>query len=337
MLILAYMKKIAFSGIQPSGIIHIGNYLGAIAQWIENQDKYNNIFCIVDLHAITIPQNPKELKENTYLTTAIYLATGINPKKSIIFVQSHIPAHSELAWLLTTLAKMGELSRMTQFKDKTSKIKKESIGMGLLNYPILMAADILLYNSQIVPIGDDQKQHVELARDLAQKFNNHFGKVFTIPEPLIRKSGARIMGLDNPDNKMSKSAASSNNYIALTDKPEIIRKKIMRAVTDSGKTIKFDSKRKGLHNLLIIYKLFSGKTESQIEKRFKNKGYGDFKKELADLVIEKLAPIQKRISYYMKNKRILDKILADGARKANKIANETLAEIKQKIGLVEIK
>ncbi len=337
MIILAYMKKIALSGIQPSGVIHIGNYLGAIVQWVENQDKYKNIFSIVDLHAITVPQNPKELKEATYLTAATYLASGINPKKSIIFVQSNVPAHSELGWILTTLTTMGELSRMTQFKDKTAHNTANSIGAGLLTYPALMAADILLYKTNVVPVGNDQKQHVELTRKLAQRFNHTYGKTFTIPEPLISKSGARIMGLDNPDNKMSKSANNPVNYISLTDKPEVIRKKIMRAVTDSGKTIKFDAKRKGLYNLLTIYKVFSGKTESQIEKRFKNKGYGDFKKELANLVIDKLSPIQTKISYYMNHKKELDKILANGAKEANKIANKTLADVKKKLGLIEIK
>lgn len=327
-------KKIALSGVQPSGIIHLGNYLGAIAQWVENQNRYQNIFCVVDLHAITTPQDPKVLREKTYETAAIYLACGVNPKKSIVFIQSYVPAHAELAWILTTISKMGELSRMTQFKDKTTKFKKESIPVGLFTYPALMAADILLYNANSVPVGEDQKQHVELARDLAQRFNHHFGKTFTIPEPLIRNSGARIMGLDNPAAKMSKSAASSANYIALTDKPDAIRKKVMRAVTDSGTTIKFDSKRKGLHNLLTIYKLISGQTEAQIEKHFKGKGYGDFKKELAKLIIKKLAPIQKKIVYYMKNKKLLDGILADGAERAEKIANQTLKEVKQKIGLV---
>jgi len=371
MIILAYMKKIAFSGIQPSGIIHIGNYLGAIAQWVKNQDKYQNIFSIVDLHAITTPQNPKELKEATYLTAATYLASGIDPKKSIIFVQSHVPAHSELGWILTTFSTIGELSRMTQFKDKSGlapiyneltllrnktvhkglhpKDKDKDLfavylgmereafaksAIGLLTYPTLMAADILLYKTDVVPVGNDQKQHVELVRNLAQRFNHKYGKIFVIPEPLIIKSGARIMGLDNPENKMSKSAINSANYIAITDKPEIIRKKIMRAVTDSGKTIKFNSKRQGLYNLLTIYKIFSGKTESQIEKYFKNKGYGDFKKELADLIIKKLAPIQSKISDYMKNKKFLDKVLANGAKQANKIANQTLADVKKKIGLI---
>jgi len=331
------MKKIAFSGIQPSGVIHIGNYLGAINQWVENQDKFDNIFCVVDLHAITVPQNPKELKENTYLTAATYLAAGVDPKKSIIFVQSHVPAHSELAWILNTSSKLGELYRMTQFKSKTANAKKDSIGTGLLTYPTLMAADILLYNTNVVPVGNDQKQHVELTRDLAQRFNKTFGKTFVVPEPLIRKAGARIMGLDNPENKMSKSSTSENNYIAITDSPETIRKKIMRATTDSGKTIKFDPKRKGLYNLLTIYQIFSGKTEDQIEKHFAGSGYGDLKKELANLVIDKLSPIQEKINYYMKNKKLLDKILLEGAKKANKIAKKTMKNIKNKIGLIEQK
>ncbi|MFH0905394.1 MAG: tryptophan--tRNA ligase [bacterium] len=326
-------KKTALSGIQPSGIIHIGNYLGALQQWVENQDKYRNIFCIVDLHAITIPQDPKELLESTYRNAAIYLAAGIDPKKSIIFVQSQISAHAELGWILNTVAKMGELGRMTQFKDKTQKGGGENASVALFDYPVLMAADILLYHAHVVPVGDDQKQHVELARDLAERFNNCFGKTFTVPEPLIRRAGARIMALDDPVKKMSKSGAPAN-YIALTDSPDIIRKKIMRAVTDSGSTIKFDLKRPGLHNLLTIYQLFSGKTEAQIEKHFANKGYGDLKRELADLVVEKLAPMQKKIGAYMKNPKALDKILRDGAKKAATIANKTLADVRHRVGLI---
>ncbi len=326
-------KKRAFSGIQPSGIIHIGNYLGAILPWVEIQTKYESIFCVVDLHAITVPQNPKELTESTYLTTAIYLACGIDPKKSIIFIQSQIPAHSELTWLLNTVAHMGELSRMTQFKDKSQKGNAENTSVGLFDYPVLMASDILLYQAGVVPVGEDQKQHVELARNLAERFNNRFGKTFVIPEPVIGKTGARVMALDNPERKMSKSDPAGS-YVALTDSPEIIRKKIMRAVTDSGATIKFDTKRKGLFNLLTIYQMLSGKTESQIEKHFASKGYGDFKKELAELVVTSLTPIQKKIDYYMKNRRLLDRILKTGAIKASRIANPTLAEVKQKIGLI---
>lgn len=326
-------QKRAFSGIQPSGIIHIGNYLGAIQPWLEVQKKYDSIFCVVDLHALTVPQDPAELRDSIYRNAAIYLAAGIDPKKSIIFVQSHVPAHAELTWLLNTIAKMGELSRMTQFKDKTVKGSAENASVGLFDYPVLMAADILLYQAAVVPVGEDQKQHVELARDLAERLNHRFGKTFTVPEPIIRKSGARIMALDDPTKKMSKSGSPAN-YIAITDSPEVIRKKIMRAVTDSGSAIKFDPKRAGLYNLLTIYQLFSGKTESQIERQFKDKGYGDFKKALADLLIQQLTPVRTKIDYYMKNKKLLDRILHAGAKRAEKIAGQTLKEVKQKLGLV---
>jgi tryptophanyl-tRNA synthetase len=335
-LLLVCMKKTVLSGIQPSGIIHLGNYLGAIDQWVKHQDQYNNIFCIVDLHAITVPQNPKQLKHNTYLTAATYLASGIDPKESIVFVQSQVPAHSELSWILTTLTRMGELSRMTQFKHKTGTIKKESIATGLFVYPALMAADILLYQTDLVPVGEDQKQHVELTRDLAQRFNHQFGKTFTIPQPIIRQQGARIMALDDPTKKMSKSASTPNSYIALTDKPEDIRKKIMKAVTDSGKEIKFNPKNKGLYNLLTIYRILSDKSELEIEKHFKDKGYGDFKKELAELIIENITPIQKEITKYMKNTKLLDRILEDGRKKADKIAQKNIKTVKEKVGLFTI-
>lgn len=328
------MKKTVFSGIQPSGTLHIGNYLGAITQWVENQEKYNNVFCVVDLHAITLPKVPKELRKNIYLTAAIYLAAGIDPRKSIIFVQSQVPAHSELGWILTTLSKMGELSRMTQFKNKSESNQKDSIPVGLFTYPTLMAADILLYQANLVPVGEDQKQHVELTRDLAQRFNHQFGKTFVVPEPVIRKSGAKIMALDNPEAKMSKSAGSPNGCIFITDSADLIRKKIMRAVTDSGSTIKFDPSRKGLYNLLTIYQLFSNQTPSQIEKHFAKKGYGEFKKELAELIVEKLKPLQTKITYYLQNQRLLDKILAEGAKKASYIANQNLNFAKKKMGLL---
>jgi len=328
------MKKTVFSGVKPTGIPQLGNYLGAMTQWVENQEKYRNIFCIVDLHAITLPQSPKELKQNTYLIAATYLAAGIDPRKSIIFVQSQVPAHSELAWILTTISKMGELARMTQFKDKSKLIHKDSIPVGLFTYPTLMAADILLYQTNIVPVGEDQKQHVELTRDLAQRFNHQFGKTFAIPEPIIRKSGARIMALDNPETKMSKSDNSPNGYISITDPPDVIRKKIMRAVTDSDTTVKFDPARKGLYNLLTIYQLLSGRTPTQIEKHFANCGYGNFKKELAELIIEKLKPLQTKINYYLKNQRLLDKILLEGAKKANYLASQNLKLVKKKMGLL---
>lgn len=326
-------KQTILSGIKPSGVPHLGNYIGAISRWAELQKKYNSYFSIVDLHAITVPQNPEELRENTYLTTAILLAAGINEKKSVIFIQSHVPAHAELGWIMNTIATMGEMSRMTQFKEKSGN-KQDSVSVGLFDYPALMTADILLYNANLVPVGNDQKQHVELARNLSRRFNKSFGRTFIVPEPLIRKDGARIMDLQNPDNKMSKSDDSDKGYILITDKPEIIRKKIMSAKTDSKTTIVFDKKRKALYNLLTIYKVLSGKSEAVIEKKFKNKGYGDFKRDLAELIVKKLTPIQKKIAIYMKDKKKLDKILSAGAKKAEKIANKTLKEAKKKIGLI---
>ncbi|MDD5606054.1 MAG: tryptophan--tRNA ligase [Patescibacteria group bacterium] len=327
-------KEIIFSGIKPSGVPTLGNYVGAISKWAELQQKYRCFFSVVDLHAITVSQDPKELRYRTYLTTAIMLAAGIDPKKSVIFVQSHVPAHSELAWLINTQSTMGELSRMTQFKDAAAKTSKTSIGAGLFTYPTLMAADILLYDAHVVPVGDDQKQHVELARDLAQKFNHRFGKTFVVPKPLIRDSGARIMDLQNPDKKMSKSDDSDRGYILITDSPDIIRKKIMSAVTDSGRNIVFNKKHKGLYNLLTIYQVLSGQGEKQIEKHFLNKGYGQFKQELAELIIKTLSPMQTQINAYMKNTPRLDKILAQGARQANQIADLKLKEAYKKVGLV---
>jgi tryptophanyl-tRNA synthetase len=327
-------KKIAFSGIQPSGIVHIGNYLGAIKNWVEIQKEYDSLFCVVDLHAITVPQDPKKLTENTYKMIAIMLAAGIDPKKSIIFVQSHISAHSELTWILNSIAHMGELNRMTQFKEKSEKFKFDSASVGLFDYPVLMASDILLYNTDIVPVGEDQKQHVELTRDLANRFNAHFGNTFKIPNPIIRKEGARIMGLDNPEKKMSKSAESEYNYIALTDSREIIKKKISRAVTDSETSIVFDEKRRGLFNLLTIYQLFSDKKETEIEKHFSLKGYGDLKKELAEILSEKLTPFQREYNKLIADKKYLLDVANEGAKKAAPIAEKKLKEIKEKIGFV---
>ncbi|OGB85451.1 tryptophan--tRNA ligase [candidate division Kazan bacterium RIFCSPLOWO2_01_FULL_48_13] len=329
------MKKVVLSGIKPSGIPHLGNYVGAISYWVGLQNQYDQaIFPVVDLHAITVPQTPKVLTEQTYLTAAIILASGIDPKRSIIFIQSHLPAHSELMWLLTTISTMGELNRMTQYKDKIQKTSStEGVGVGLFTYPVLMAADIFLYQANVVPVGEDQKQHVELARNLAERFNKRFGKTFVVPEPILRKEGARIMDLLDPTKKMSKSDTDSG-CILLTDSPEVIRQKLMRAVTDSGTSIKFDPNRKGLHNLLIIYKVLSGKTESQIEKHFAGKGYRELKRELAELIIAQLSPIQKQVDRYMKNKKRLDALLKDGAKRADKIAQKTLADAKHKIGLI---
>lgn len=328
------MKKLVLSGIKPSGIPTLGNYVGAISRWVELQSQYRCLFSIVDLHAITVPQNPKGLTERTYLTAAILLAAGIDPKRSPVFIQSQVPAHTELGWIMTTISTMGELSRMTQFKDQSKKAGSAGLGAGLFTYPALMAADVLLYNADLVPVGEDQKQHVELARDLAERFNKRFGKTFTIPQPLVRDAGARVMDLQNPDKKMSKSDDSDRGYILITDPPALIRKKIMSAVTDSGTTIKFDPKRKGLYNLLTIYKVLSGKTEAAIERQFAKSGYGEFKHALADLIVETLGPMQKKIATYLKNRKQLDKILADGAKRASQAAKPNLKAVYQKVGLV---
>ena len=327
------MKKIIFSGVQPTGIAHIGNYLGAIKNWVKLQNEYNSIFCIVDLHAITVPQDPQKLRKAILEMAAIYIAAGIDPKKSVIFVQSHVPEHSELAWLLNTITKIPELEWMTQFKDKSQQ-HKDKVNVGLFDYPVLMAADILLYQTDAVPVGEDQKQHIELARSLARRFNNLYGKSFTVPQPLINKETARIMGLDNPLKKMSKSSANPNNYISLTDSPAIIRQKIKKAVTDSGTTIKYDLKRPAIVNLMTIYKHFSNLSFEAIEKKYKNKGYAQFKEGLAETIIQGLKSFQEKKSALEKNPKELEKILQNGAKKAKAIAQKTLKTAKQKMGLV---
>jgi tryptophanyl-tRNA synthetase len=327
------MKKRVFSGIQPTGNIHIGNYLGATRHWAADQDIYDNIFCIVDLHAITIPQDPKVLRAKTREVSGLLLAAGIDPKRSILFVQSHVSAHSELAWLLNCSIPMGWLQRMTQFKDKSAKQQGEQVSVGLFDYPALMAADILLYGTHVVPVGEDQKQHVELARDAAQRFNNLFGETFVLPEPRIASVGARIMGLDDPLKKMSKSETAPNHAIALLDSPDVIRKKIMRATTDSQTTVVFDPARPGIYNLLVIYQIFTGKTKEEIENDFSGKGYGDFKKALAEVVTEGLRPLQERYKALTADPGNIDAILKEGADKARPLAQKMLAEVHKKIGL----
>lgn len=326
------MKKV-FSGIQPSGVIHLGNYLGAIKQWVKLQDEVDeSIFCIVDLHAITVPQDPRELKKNILSNAALYIASGIDPKRSTIFVQSHRPEHTELTWLLNCSAKMGELFRMTQFKDK-SGANQESVSVGLFDYPVLMAADILLYNTTHVPVGEDQKQHVELTRDLALRFNNKYGDTFTIPEPIIKKETARIMGLDEPTKKMSKSSLSPLNYIAITDDVETIRNKIKRAVTDSVGEVKAGEDKPAITNLISIYSEISGQGVSDIENKFSGKGYGEFKDALAEELISHLSPIQKKYDELIRNEDELRHILAKGAEKLTPVAQKTLNNVKDKIGL----
>ncbi len=326
-------KKRIFSGIQPSGNLHIGNYLGSIYNWVYLQDEYDSIFSIVNLHAITVPQDPKILTEKTFEVAAIYLACGIDPKKSHIFIQSDIKEHSELMWLLNTISYMGELERMTQFKDKSLKFKNDSIPLGIFNYPVLMAADILLYDADLVPVGEDQKQHVELTRNLAIRFNNKFGYTFKLPEPFIQKNGARIMSLNDPKKKMSKSATSIYSYISLLDTNDDIIKKIKKATTDSEKNIIFDKNREGLYNLLTIYKMLSKKSENDIENEFNGKGYGEFKKELSDLIIEKISPIREKTFYYLKEKNELDKILTEGKEYVQNIASKKIDDVKNKMGL----
>lgn len=325
------MKKL-FSGIQPTGIIHLGNYLGAIKQWVELQKKYEAFFCIVDLHAITIPKEPKELQKDILKMANVYLALGINPAKSTIFIQSDVSAHSEGAWIFGTLTHFGELKRMTQFKEKSEN--QENYSLGLFAYPTLMASDILLYDINVVPVGEDQVQHVELTRDLAKRFNNRFGKIFVVPEIILPKFGARIMGLDDPTKKMSKSASSPLNYIALTDKPEIAKQKIMKAATDSGNEIKYNPESKpGISNLLTIYSLLTNKEIPDLEKKYKGKGYGEFKKDLAEIVVKFLIPFQKKLTQLEKNSPYAKKILKAGALKANTIASAKILEVKKKMGL----
>ncbi|GAA8733199.1 tryptophan--tRNA ligase [Helicobacter pylori] len=324
-------KKRVFSGIQPTGQIHLGNYLGAIKHWVELQDEYENLFCVVNSHAITLPIDPTFLKSQTYELVKLLLACGISPKQSGLFIQSEVDEHPALAWLLDCQVSMGEMQRMTQFKDKSLKNPK-SVNVGLFNYPILMASDILLYQSDLVPVGEDQKQHLELTRNVAEKFNRDFGDCFKVPEPLIAKVGARVMGLDDPKVKMSKSHKGANHAIFLLDEPDVIVKKIKKAATDSMGVIAFDEKREGIFNLLNIYMLLSDESPEKIEERFKNKGYGDFKKELAEVVIQSLKPIQERYREISDDE--VKAVLNCGAEKARPLARATYQKAKELMGLI---
>ncbi|MCF7809892.1 tryptophan--tRNA ligase [bacterium] len=325
------MKKIVFSGIQPTGSIHIGNYLGAMQHWEASQDKFENIFCIVDLHSITIPEDAKDIRSKTRELAGLLLAVGIDPAKSSIFVQSHISQHSELTWILNCFTPVGWLLRMTQYKDKSEK--QETVSTGLLTYPVLMTADILLYNADYVPVGEDQKQHVELSRDIAQRFNSMYGETFRVPEPVIAKAGARIMGLDDPTKKMSKSETAQGHAINLLDPPEVTRKKIMRATTDSQRDILFDEKRPGVFNLLTIHQQFSEMTKPELEAHFEGKGYGDLKKEIAELVNEAIKPIQERYNELMTEPDYIEKVLQEGADRVRPTAEKVLKDVIEKIGL----
>src|SRR5882762_7728485 len=324
------MPKRIFSGIQPTGNIHLGNYLGALRNWVALQHEYESFFCIVNLHAITVPQDPKLLAEKTRELARIYLAAGIDPKVSTIFVQSDVSQHAELTWILNCIARMSELERMTQFKDKARR-QTESVAVGLFDYPVLMASDILLYQTDLVPVGEDQKQHLELTRDLAIRFNRDYGDTFRIPEPYIPKVGARIMSLSDPTKKMSKSDDDANGCVRLLDDADSIQRKFKRAVTDSGTEIRFAPSRPAITNLLTIFQLLTGESQERVEARFANKGYAQLKQELADVTIEFLQPVQERVRAIGDEE--LTAILEKGAAKARGIASATWAAVKEKMGL----
>ena len=324
------MKRV-FSGVQPTGNIHLGNYLGALKQFVELQDDHECLYCIVDEHAITVPQDPKALREHILDVAALYLAVGVDPKKSIVFVQSDVSGHAELGWVLCCNSSTGELSRMTQFKDKSKN--KESAPTGLFTYPVLMAADILLYDTDVVPVGNDQKQHIELCRDLAIRINNKYKKTFVVPEGRFMKAGARVMALDDPTKKMSKSAENVHSRISLLDEPSKIKKSIMKATTDSEGIVKFDIENKpGISNLLSIYSALSGISIEELEAKYEGKGYGDFKKDLVEVTVEALAPIKARYEEIRHSEELIE-ILKDGAARADEIAKRTMARVKENFGL----
>ncbi len=325
-------RKRLFSGIQPTGDPHLGNYLGAIRNWVDQQHTYEAIFCVVDLHAMTQPWDPADLRERSLATGASLLACGIDPGTATLFLQSHVAAHSELSWVLSCVARMGELRRMVQFKEK-SKGETESVGVGLFTYPVLQAADVLLYRAHGVPVGEDQRQHIELMRDLAGRFNGQFGDVFVLPEAWIPKEGARIMSLDDPTQKMSKSATRPNSAVLLVDPPEVIAKKVKVAVTDSGRDILAAEDKPALTNLLTIYSLLEGTTIPELEERFAGKGYGDFKAALTEAVIVALEPIRTRFEELRKDPAETARLLALGAERAAKIAGETMADVRAAVGL----
>ena len=327
------VKKVIFSGIQPSGDLTIGNYLGALKNWVKLQNEYDCYFCIVDLHAITVRQKPADLRRRSLELLSIYIAAGISPEKNTLFIQSHVPAHAELSWILTCNTYMGELSRMTQYKDKSQKYGN-SIGAGLFNYPSLMAADILLYNTDLVPVGKDQTQHLELTRDLANRFNSAYSDTFKIPEGYIPKEGAKIMDLQEPTKKMSKSSDNPNSFILIMDPPEVIRKKISRAVTDSLGVINYSDDQPGVKNLLNIISAIKGISPEELVENYKGKGYADLKKDAADAIVDELAPIQEKVKELLKDKKYLESIYKEGAQKASYAAAKTLRKVQKKVGMI---
>ncbi|SDH17434.1 tryptophanyl-tRNA synthetase [Leifsonia sp. 98AMF] len=325
-----------YSGMQPSAdSLHLGNYIGALLQWKELQSTHDAFFSVVDLHAITVAQDPAELREKTRRTAAQYIAAGIDPSASTLYVQSHVPAHAQLAWVLNTITGFGEASRMTQFKDKSQKQGADATSVGLFAYPVLMAADILLYDTEIVPVGDDQRQHVELTRDLAERFNSRFGQTFVVPQAMILKDSARIYDLQNPESKMSKSAESGAGIIWMLDEPDVTRKKIMRAVTDTDGVVSFDREGKpGISNLLSIFSALSGRSIEAIELEYEGKGYGDFKKGLVEVVVEEFAPIRQCALDLLADPAELDRILAVNAERASEVAEGTLEKAYDRIGFL---
>lgn len=328
-------KKIVFSGVQPSGELTIGNYIGAIKNFYNLQEDYNCIYSIVDMHSITIPQMPKELRSRTYQVLALYIATGLNPDKSTIFVQSHVSAHAELCWVLNSISYIGQLNRMTQYKDKSLK-SEENLNAALFTYPVLMAADILLYQTDYVPVGEDQRQHLELARDLAIRFNNKYSETFVVPDNLIQKETGKIYSLKNPEIKMSKSDADINSYILMLDNKDTIIRKIKKSVTDSLGTFNYCDEQKGLKNLINIYSSFSGKSPNDIVNYYKNMQYSKFKEDLGFLVADKLEPIQNEYNRIIKDKSYLEFVMKEGADKARKQSYKTLRKVYKKIGFVQI-
>jgi len=324
--------KTILSGIQPSGSLHIGNYLGAIKQWVDLQDNNNAYYCIVDEHAITVPYDPKQLSSQVLDAAATYLAAGLDPNQSTIFVQSHVPAHTKLAWLLATQTPLGELGRMTQFKEKSAKQKDQST-LGLFAYPVLQAADILLYQTDLVPVGEDQVQHIEITRDIAKRFNNKFGDVFNLPKPLVNKQTSRIMSLTDPSSKMSKSDDSPKSYIALTDDPNTIQKKISSAVTETKPIFSFSDSGPAVKNLLSIFQAFSNQSPEEIEKTFANKGYKEFKETLSEVIATELAPLQENFQNIRQDEDQLRQLLSEGAETAATAANETIQDVQDKMGL----
>ncbi|GAB3463419.1 tryptophan--tRNA ligase [Kineococcus endophyticus] len=324
------------SGMQPtSGSLHLGNYLGALTQWVALQETHDAFYCVVDLHALTVSPDPAELRERTRWTAAQYIAAGVDPERSTLFVQSHVPAHAQLAWVLSCLTGFGEAGRMTQFKDKSAKQGSDSTTVGLFTYPVLMAADILLYQAAEVPVGEDQRQHLELTRNLAQRFNSRFGETFAVPEPFIPEETAKIYDLQDPTAKMSKSSSSPNGLVDVLDDPKVTAKKIRSAVTDTGREVLFDPVEKaGVSNLLSIHSALSGRSIAQLEADFAGRGYGDLKKELAEVVTDALAPVRTRTLELMADPGALDELIARGADRANEVAEQTLATVHERVGLV---